>query len=242
MRNILISGAGSGIGRATALRLAQDGGEFWLIGRKREPLEETAELLQKFKVQAHIHDFDVSDEAATTHFFNNAKQPFGICVNNAGIEGDRAEIQNLTLQAFDEVFNVNVRALFHFVKEEVRLLRKFEKQGSIVNLSSIAGIIGIPTSSMYCAAKAAVSGMTKAVALEQIRYGIRVNAICPGATDTAMMRRILGDSVESFIQQHPSGRMGKPEEIAEAIAWLCHENSKFVVGQSIVIDGGATIG
>lgn len=243
MKKIFLSGAGTGIGQATALRFAKENVQLSLVGRRMEKLEETKKLVLKLNPNSEVkcHAFDISDETATEMFYKSAPV-FDICVNNAAIEGARAEVHELKTKDFDEVFNINIRALFLHCSLQIKAMRASKKEGSIINLGSVAGIIGIPTSSLYCATKAAVAGFTRAVAVEQAPHGIRINTVCPAGVETPMLDRIINGQFKAMGEQYPLGRIGRPEEIAEAIAWLTHENSKFVIGHSLILDGGVTIG
>lgn len=239
-KTVLITGAGSGIGRATALAFAKHQANLILIGRNADRLSSTAREVEKAGGRADVVGLDLTNDAKVGEFFSKLKH-LDYAVNNAGIEGRIAEISDVTMQDFDEAMNINLRALFQCVSEEVKHLRKNKKKGAIVNVSSIAGIVGIPTSSLYVAGKHAVIGLTKSVALEQIKNGIRVNVVCPGGVSTPMLERIYPEGLEPAAERHPIGRIAKPEEIAESILWLCSEKSSFVVGHSLVVDGGRTV-
>ena len=238
-KTALITGAGTGIGRAVAVGFAKLGADVIIVSRNREMLEQTAKDVAAAGGKAEIADFDLTDEAKTTSFFAGIKK-LDFAVNNAGTEGRIDDISNLTMQDFDDTMNINVRALFQCVMEEVKFFRKNKVRGAIVNLSSVAGIVGIPTSSLYVASKHAVIGLTKAVALEQIKYGIRVNAVLPGGVDTPMMERIFPEGLTAIGSSYPIGRIAKPAEIAESILWLCSDKSSYVVGHSLTVDGGRT--
>lgn len=240
-KKILITGSGSGIGRATALAFARHGSHLVLCGRNAANLGETGDLAQSAgAAQVDLEVVNLCEAAAVEALFQRLDR-FDVAVNNAGIEGRIDDTTHLTLADFDEVMNINVRALWHCLKLEVGLLRRLGRPGAIVNVSSVAGLIGIPTSSLYVASKHAVIGFTKAVALEQIRNGIRVNALCPGSVETPMLNRIFPTGLESLGASHPIGRLATPDEMAEAILWLASEKSSYVVGHSLVVDGGRSI-
>jgi NAD(P)-dependent dehydrogenase (short-subunit alcohol dehydrogenase family) len=238
-KTALITGAGTGIGRSVAIGFAKEGASVILIGRNRANLENTAKEVQGCGGRAEIVAMDLTDEKAVASFFAKLGA-LDYAINNAGTEGRIAEVSEITMSDFDETMNINVRSLFQCVAEEVKHFRKHKKHGAIVNLSSVAGVVGIPTSSLYVASKHAVIGLTKAVALEQIRNGIRVNAVCPGGVATPMMDRIFPDGLEQIGKSYPIGRMAEPDEIAQSILWLCSEKSSYVVGHAMLVDGGRT--
>ncbi len=238
-KTALITGAGTGIGRAVAIGFAKEAANVILIGRNRDNLTETAKDVRSAGGHVEIVAMDLTNEKEVAHFFSKLGT-LDYAINNAGTEGRIAEISEITMNDFDEAMNINVRALFQCVAEEVKHFRKHKKPGAIVNLSSVAGVVGIPTSSLYVAGKHAVIGLTKSVALEQIRNGIRVNAVCPGGVATPMMERIFPDGLDDIGKSYPIGRIAKPDEIAQSILWLCSEKSSYVVGHSLIVDGGRT--
>ena len=239
-KTVLVTGGGTGIGRATAIAFARQGAHLILIGRTRSTLDDSAAEVRKWGGTADVAQFDLCDEKKTHQFFTNIKH-LDVAVNNAGTEGRIAEISQLRMQDFDEAMTGNVRSLFQCLQEEINVFRRTRAHGSIVNVSSVAGMIGIPTSSLYVASKHAVIGLTKSVALEQIRHGIRINTVCPGGVATPMLERIFPGGLDPVGQTYPIGRVAKPEEIADAILWLCSRHSSYVVGHSLVVDGGRTV-
>jgi NAD(P)-dependent dehydrogenase (short-subunit alcohol dehydrogenase family) len=243
-KTALITGAGSGIGKAIALAFAKEQANLILIGRNQSNLESLAEECKKLGVQCEVFILDVANEAQVKEFFININKnhKFEIAVNNAGIEGKIADTIELNLGNYDEVMNTNVRGLWQFMQEEILHFRKNNIKGNIVNMSSIAGILALPNSSLYVASKHAVIGLTKTVALEQIRNGIRINAVCPGAVHTPMLERVMGsEKIENILKNQPIGRIAAPSEIADAVVYLASERSSYVVGHSLVVDGGISI-
>lgn len=235
----LITGASEGIGRATAKVFAQAGCDLILVARNQKRLESLKTELSNFPVKIRIQSLDLQDAQAVDDFFQTVKD-IDYAVNNAGIEGHMAAIQDLSLKHFQDVFDINVRAIFQCLHHEVRILHSQKKKGALVNLASIVGFTGVANSSLYSASKHAVIGLTRSVAVEQIHAGIRVNCISPGATDTAMLDRVMGPRSQQFLTLQPNQRFVKPEEIADSALWLCSEKSECIVGQNIVIDGGRT--
>ncbi len=252
-KTYLITGAGSGIGRATAKLFYSQGANLILVGRQKSKLESLQSELSKLdlnekstneKGTVEIYSFDLSQTQQIDSLYQNFNKKDLIIdgyVNNAAIEGKIGSIDTLTLADFDECYNINVKSLWYSMQKQVQLFLKNKNQGTIVNISSIAGFKAIPESSLYVSSKHAVLGITKSVALEQIKHGIRVNAVCPGPVDTPMLDRIIADRKYKYENSLPTKRSAKPEEIGEAILWLSSPKSSYVVGSSFVVDGGTTI-
>jgi NAD(P)-dependent dehydrogenase (short-subunit alcohol dehydrogenase family) len=240
-KTVLITGAGSGIGLATAELFASLGAHVVLNGRDVKRLKKAEAACEKLgDGKVTVFAADLTDPKKVTELFKSLKD-LDVAVNNAGFEGQIGEIADLSLEDFDAAMGINVRALFQCMQEEIKFFRKKKKPGAIVNVSSIAALIGLPSSSLYVAAKHAVNGLTKAAALEQIQYKIRINAVCPGATETGMLSRIYKGDLKAAAASNPIGRLGEPKEIADAIAWLASGHSSFVVGHCLVADGGRTV-
>lgn len=240
-KTVLITGAGSGIGKAIALAFAKEKANLILIGRNQARLELLNQECAALGVAVETFSIDVTNENQVRDFFAENKK-FEVAVNNAGIEGKIGDTTELTLKDYDEVMNTNVRGLWQFLQAEVTVMRQNQIKGSIVNISSVAGLLAFPNSSLYAASKHAVIGLTKAVALEQIRFGIRVNTVCPGAIHTPMLERIMGpDKVQGILKNQPIGRIANPSEVADAVVYLASEKASYVVGHSMVVDGGISI-
>ncbi len=243
----LVTGAAAGIGRAAALKFAEEGAKVVVSDVTIAGGEETAAMIREKGGEAVFVKADVSDAGEVEALIARTVETFGrldCACNNAGIEGRIALIVEQPIDNYDRIMAVNARGTFLCMKAELTQMLK-TGGGAIVNLASVAGLIGFPGLSPSVASKHAVNGMTKNAALEYGKQGIRVNSICPGGVDTRMLDSLAEQSTggaQSSAQMmdplHPIGRIGKPEEIAELIVWLCSDRASFVTGTNIPIDGG----
>lgn len=242
---VLITGGGSGIGRATALKFASEGASVVIGNRNEKAGQETVDLIQQAGGKASFYRTDVTKLANVQNLIEYAVDTYGglhAAFNNAGADDPQAMTSEHTEDTFDLVMNVNVKGVWYSMKSEIEYMLA-HGGGAIVNTSSIAGISGYPGHAPYTASKHAVMGLTKTAALEYAKQGIRINAVCPGAIETSLLDNLTqGDSatIEYIKSLHPIGRLGKPEEIADAVVWLCSNEASFVLGQGITVDGGFT--
>jgi NAD(P)-dependent dehydrogenase (short-subunit alcohol dehydrogenase family) len=236
----LITGASSGMGLATAKAFAAAGSAVVLVDRDNEKLTVATEMLTAMGHRAIGIVCDVSDELQAKAAVDRAVSEFGridMAYNNAGILGPMCEMSEETSEGYDEVQAVNLRGIWTFMKYELRQMKK-QGSGAIVNCSSLGGLVGLPGRAAYHASKHGVIGLTKSAALDVAAHGIRVNAICPGCIDTPMGDEIDPDAMQAFLKEQPIGRMGRPEEVAAAVMWLCSPGASLVVGVALPVDGG----
>jgi NAD(P)-dependent dehydrogenase (short-subunit alcohol dehydrogenase family) len=240
----LVTGGGTGIGRASALALAAAGFGVTLVGRRSEPLHAVADKIQALGGQALPLALDMAAEGSAAKAVAAARQRFGrldAAFNNAGIEGAFGPIETLSLADFDATMAVNLRGTWLACQAQMPALRE-NGGGAVVVTSSWLALGAFPGSSIYSASKAALDGMVRALALEGAPGGVRVNAVSPGIIDTPMFRRFADDAAaRPFVDHTPAARLGTPEDVGEVVAWLCSDAARFVTGQSLVVDGGYTI-
>ncbi|MEM0897991.1 MAG: glucose 1-dehydrogenase [Verrucomicrobiota bacterium] len=244
-KSALVTGATSGIGRAAAIALADAGAKVVVSGRRQELGDSLAAEIAGRGGTARFIQGDVTDEDHVKVLVNGTVDEFGaldIAVNNAGVEGDLGPIVEQSAANYDFIMDANVKGVFFSLKHELAKMAAMGTKGSIINTSSVAGQIGFPGASIYVASKHAVNGLTRTAALEFAEMGIRVNAVAPGAIQTAMIDRFAGgdEGKEMLKSMHPMGRLGEADEIANAIVFLAGDGASFVTGQVLPIDGGLT--
>lgn len=246
-KTVLVTGSGAGIGRATAMKFAAEGANVVVSDIHSAGGEETVSMIHKAGGTAMFQLADVSSVDDVAALVAGAVDQYGqldCAVNNAGIEGTIAPFTDQTEANFDAIMNVNVKGTFFCLQAELRHMVA-TGGGAIVNVSSVAGLIGFPGLSPYVASKHAIAGLTRNAALEYAKAGIRVNAVCPGGIDTRMLDSLAKQATagartsnQMMDPLHPIGRIGTPEEVANLIVWLCSAEASFMVGAIIPVDGG----
>jgi NAD(P)-dependent dehydrogenase (short-subunit alcohol dehydrogenase family) len=244
-RTALVIGATSGIGRATALRFAQAGANVAAAGLGADLGASLEAEIKALGVDALFVPADVVREADVRSVVDKAAARFGridAAVNNAGVECAYGPVQDRSAEEFDKIISINLRGVFFGLKHEIPHMLK-HGGGAIVNTASQAGLTGLANVAIYTASKHGVVGLTKSVALEQARAGIRVNAVAPGPVDTGLLHRMVDGKVpvSAIAEDNPMGRIAQPEEIAEAIVWLCSDAASYVTGHTLAVDGGMTV-
>jgi NAD(P)-dependent dehydrogenase (short-subunit alcohol dehydrogenase family) len=240
----LITGAGSGIGQATSRIFAREGAKLVLADVVEEGGNRTLKMVQDLGANATFVKCDVAQWSDVERAVNKAVQTYGridCAFNNAGIEGKGGNTHECTGENWDRVIAINLTGVWLCMKAEIAQMLKQGGNGAIVNTSSGAGLAGVRGMPAYVAAKHGVAGLTRAAALEYGKQNIRINAVCPGPIRTPMMGRLLQsrpDAEQRFARSEPLKRLGEPEEIGEAVAWLCSDHASYVTGLPMPVDGG----
>ena len=237
----IITGGSFGIGKAAAIAFAKRGAKVVIADWVED--NETINIIQSSGGDAIFVKCDVSNDASVKAMVEKTITQYGrldYAFNNAGVEGFSAPIHECTNENWERTIGVNLKGVWLCMKYEIPLMLQ-QGKGAIVNNASIAGLVGFPNIPAYVASKHGVIGLTKNAALEYAKLGIRANAVCPGVIKTPMIDRFTGKNKEvekQFETMEPVGRLGEPEEVAEAVVWLCSEASSFITGDAIPVDGG----
>lgn len=243
-KTALVTGAGSGIGRASARAFAREGARVLCADIDTEAGQDTVQAIREAGGEAEFSRCDVSEEEQVAAMLRGLIERWGrldCALNNAGITGRGGPLHELPLEEWTRVLQVNLTGVFLCMRHELARMQA-QGAGAIVNMSSGAGLVGVPGLAHYSAAKHGILGLTRSAALENARTGVRVNAVCPGSIDTPALRAQM--DLDAGIQKRilasqPGGRLGSPEEVAEAVVWLCSDRASFVTGAALGVDGGA---
>jgi len=241
----MVTGAASGMGLATATAFAENGAAVALVDINENAVRAAAEKLTAAGHKALAIRCNVVDEAEVAAMVKQTVSTFGrldAAYNNAGVQSPAVETADASGAEFERVIGINLRSVWNCMKYELQQMRE-QKSGAIVNCSSIGGLVGIPGRAIYHASKYGVIGLTQSAALEYASRGIRINAVCPGTIETPMVAEMLAkepDAMKEILRDQPIGRLGRPEEVAAAVLWLCSPEASFVIGHPLVVDGGYT--
>ncbi len=240
----LITGGSSGIGRATAIAFAKKGAKVVIASRREKESEETVAMIKEIGSEAIFVKTNITQATEVKNLVNQTISTYNrldYAFNNAGTEGILGPSIEQTEENWNHIIDTNLKGVWLSMKYQIPQMLK-NGGGAIVNNASGFGLVGGPNVSIYCASKHGVIGLTKAIALEQAAAGIRINSVCPGPTQTDLLDRILSKIGRSEAKAaQPIGRFGKPEEIANAVVWLCSDAASFIIGHSLTIDGGYTV-
>ena len=236
-----VTGAAAGIGRAAALAFARERAIVVVADISEQGIQETARMIEDLGARALAVNCDITRAEHVKSALDKTFATFGrldVAFNNAGIEMKEGVTADCRIEDWDRIINTNLRGVFVCLKYEIPLMLK-SGPGAIVNMSSIAGLVGLKAAAAYTASKHGVVGLTKAAALDYAQSNIRINAVCPGLINTPLVQHVLTPEQQGQIAaSQPMARMGNPEEVASVVLWLCSEGASFVTGHALAVDGG----
>lgn len=241
---VLITGAGSGIGRATAIAFAGAGANVVVADISEPGGHETVRTIVEFNGRAEFRHVDVADEVSVRNLVTGIVADHGrldIAHNNAGIEASLVPLIKLSTDEWRRVVDVNLNSVFYCLQAEISAMLE-TGGGAIVNTASASGVIGGYNLSCYTATKHAVVGLTKAAAMDYATQGIRINAICPGLVDTPFISALPQQAIDRLMLATPIARLAQPDEIAQAVMWLCSDSASYMLGHPLSVDGGVALG
>ena len=241
-KTVIVTGAASGLGKAIAMRFGKEGYNVVVSDIEKEPAEKVVKAIEKNGGTAFFIKADVSKKEACEKLVKETVKKYGglqAAINNAGIGGEMELSADYSQESYEKVIAINQNGVFYGCQAQIPAMIK-SGGGAIVNMSSILGSVGSPQSVAYVMAKHAVVGLTQTTAIEYAQKGVRINSVGPGYIQTPLLDQIDDEMKKQLIQQHPIGRLGKPEEVANLVYWLSSEEASFVTGSYYTIDGGYT--
>ena len=241
---VFVTGGGSGIGRETAMRCAEEGADVVVADVDREAVEETTDAIGEAGGKASSHELDVRDADALAEAIDATAEEGGIdvLVNNAGISHPRSDMEDVDIEVRDRVIDINTKGVWNGCRAAIPHLKN-QGSGAIVNTASLAGLIGMPGGAAYSLSKGAVVNFTRAIAAELGSHGVRANAVCPGVVETPLVTddrdpEEWPDLRDRMAEAYPLGRLGRPEDVANAVRFLASEEAAWITGHALVVDGG----
>ncbi|WP_156339998.1 SDR family NAD(P)-dependent oxidoreductase [Nonlabens sp. YIK11] len=240
-KTVIVTGAASGLGEAIALRFGKEGYNVVVSDIQEEAANKVVTAIQDAGGTAHFIKANVASKSECENLVKKTVEKYGgldAAVNNAGIGGEMALSADYSQESYEKVIDINQHGVFYGCQAQIPAMLK--NGGAIVNMSSILGSVGSPQSVAYVMAKHAVVGLTQTAAIEYAQKGVRINAVGPGYIQTPLLDQIDEEQKEALVSQHPIGRLGKPDEVANLVYWLCSDQASYVTGSYYTVDGGYT--